>query len=54
MREEQLLLDYLCWWVGFIVILFALNLCLAYWPVTTILGICLWIAVEALIPRRPG
>lgn len=51
MRKEQLLLDYLCWWVGFVVIIFALNICAAYWPVTTIFGILLWLMIEFAIPR---
>lgn len=52
MKEDQLLLDYVAWWLGFIVIIFAINACAAYWPVQTILFIIAWVFLELIIPRR--
>jgi hypothetical protein len=52
MKEGQLLLDYIAWWIGFIVIIFAVNICLAYWPVQTIFYIIAWVFLEMAIPRK--
>lgn len=52
MKEGQLLLDYVFWWVGFIVWIIAMNILVAYWPVQTIIGVIAWVFIEMAIPRR--